>query len=145
MHHLANEPLGDQLRREAAGHHHHGPRALRGRPAGPGRRSHDHVVFLDHGKAAAGERKLSPAVAGECGEQRSHVDLGEGIAGLGQILTEPGAEFLEVGQHRPRDVSVGLTADLELLHVEFVADQIAVGFEPGDIVGPRVGQDHFHL
>ena len=147
MHDLADEPLGDELRRELTGHDHDGPRPLRRGPALLGGCADHHVVLLDDRLTAASERNRRPTIAAEGRQQCSGVGLRDGVAGLWQILPEPRAQLLEIRQHGPRDVAVGLAADLELLHVEFVTDEIGVGLEPGSVGGVTVslGEDHLHL
>lgn len=53
MHHLAHEPLGDEIRRQLAGDDDHRERALGGGPALLCRRADEHVVPFDRGRATA--------------------------------------------------------------------------------------------
>ena len=147
VHDLADEALGDELRRELAGHDHDGPRPLRRGPALLRGRTDHHIVLLDDRLAAASERDRRPAIPIEGRQQRNGIGLCDRVAGLWQILPEPRAQLLEIRQHGPRDVAVGLAADLELLDVEFVTDEIGVGLEPGSVGGVTVslGEDHLHL
>ena len=142
--HLPGEPLGDELRRQPGGDHDHRPWPLCRGPALAGRGADEDVVAI-HRCRAAGKRKLDAAVAGERGKERLGVGLGERIASLGEKLPEAGPEFFQIGEDAAGDVAVGLTADLELLHVELVADKIGMRRQPGGIVGGGVGEDHLDL
>ena len=145
---LTNKSLGQEIRGELAGDDDDGPWPLCGGPTLAGGRADHHVVWLKHRLTTPGQWDRRPAIALERRQQRGGIGLGDRVPGLRQILAQPWPQLLEIGEHGPRDVAIGLAADLELLHVEFVADEVGMGLEPGGIgriAAMSLGEDHFHL
>ena len=66
----------------------------------------------------------------QLGQQPAAVGRGQQLLHGRQPLAQPRAEPLQVGQHRVGDVLVGPLGEIDLLDVQFVADQGRVFFQP---------------